>query len=598
MSKHEEKREHMSKNPKPLEEIIREAETGSLKSAATKILSFRNLLPESTDEFNVAMNRLEARARDILKKTDETIRPYTPDNGKQLNAVTISDETALNPFSEEIYSLLQNHGIKISDYRAATQLFLDMEPEERENISYTALFIAEEYERSLTAKVRRIGDILYNVVGEAISLYEAIAANTATLSPELDKRITTLLSEEPLNVEEIYNFMVSLYQKGYRDKIEAITKNEGRDSSLEGHIVEIRSHTALSDLGRTDTKRQKAIKAKTSLYDNPKDQEAIITTGNTQIIIPGELTDSLKIDARTDRTLKALEMRIPEGKRYGKDEVARIETVTIDELMEQFGLRDKKAARESIKQDLKLLSSLSLEIEDDKGNWTRIPVAGDTFSLNRGHINGAFSPSFIQLTRNGFTEHFDKRLMTVDMKKYQQAWPIGIKLMNHTGANLGKPNENLLSVAKLLEYVKSIPSEDEVREGSRARAYTRCIIEPLENGLNHLVDRGVLNHWDYCHSKGEPLTDEEQDARFDAKTGKEKALDYEIAKDVLITWELSEQPSRNHDLEARTKSREAKKQAKEEKEAKAKKRQERIEKAKDKKAGELAAIAEAKAQKE
>ena len=72
--------------------------------------------------------------------------------------------------------------------------------------------------------------------------------------------------------------------------------------------------------------------------------------------------------------------------------------------------------------------------------------------------------------------------------------------------NYFKKNSDTISVKTLLECTPELPTYDEVISGDRAIA--RRIIEPFERDLNELED--VLK-WEYCHSNGTPLTDDEID---------------------------------------------------------------------------------------
>lgn len=342
--------------------------------------------------------------------------------------------------------------------------------------------------------------------------------------------------------------------------------------------IKVRGHSAVNDLGRTDSRKQaiRGIELRGSLYA-PKKNKGVIATGQTQIIFDSEDLGGVKITGKTDRTLTYLLSLIPTESFFRPNEVVRVET-TVANVRSLYRQKDAKATRESIDEDLANLASITIRQEEAEGDLKiGLPIAGDIWGRKRSNILFSFSPSFINLLTGGdaFSVYYPPALFGVNFKDNPHAWTIGKKLLNHSNSNLGKPNEYVLSVRALLEYVESIPSEAEVAAGDRA--YTRRIAEPLERDLNALVEIGVLDYWDYCHSKGEPLTDAEQAARFD-KDGKEQPIDFKLAKSLFITWKPKKEYKRLESIEAREASHTKKLAAHEEaakKKAKRKERQER-----------------------
>lgn len=226
------------------------------------------------------------------------------------------------------------------------------------------------------------------------------------------------------------------------------------------------------------------------------------------------------------------------GYKYEPDKPCRVET-TISELIEQRGGDTKnKKTRAKIRRELKALSLTAWSFSNDNGEFLTIPLAGGSCYAKGDKVSFAFSSEYMGavLDRAAGRLPLDKLLLATDEKNNPNATPIGFKLCTHTYLNKGKANENTLSVSKLLEFVSGIPSYNEVEHTDRA--YTRRIIKPLERDLNHLLEIGFLDWWDYCHAKGEPLTDAEQGARLDSK-GNETTLPYDIAIKCNIQWQLS-----------------------------------------------------------
>lgn len=224
--------------------------------------------------------------------------------------------------------------------------------------------------------------------------------------------------------------------------------------------------------------------------------------------------------------------------RYEADRVCIVEA-SMSDLLEKRKLQNSKKNRAKVRNEINAISRTSWTLRRaDTGEFVTIPLAGGKCWAKGDVIHFAFSPDFMGavLNREAGRMAVNPILLGTDDVKYPHAFTIGWKLSTHSYQNIGKKNETTLSVGKLLEFVESIPSYDVVKDTDRA--YTRRIIEPMEKGLNHLAEIGVIEYWDYCHENGKPLTDEEQNQRFN-DAGEDCALPYEIAKDANIQWQFS-----------------------------------------------------------
>lgn len=209
---------------------------------------------------------------------------------------------------------------------------------------------------------------------------------------------------------------------------------------------------------------------------------------------------------------------------------------TVEELLDRRGLDPTRKNKERVRSDLQALARWAWEYEDPNEKvWKRVALS-EGAEIRRGAVSFTFTSRFMReiINRRAGLLPADPALMRTDDKRNPNAFTIGYKLMTHSYQNAGETNQNTLSVSRLLDYVETIPKAEDVKN----RAYTQRIIEPMERDLTALVGLGVLDWWDYCHVKGEPLTDEEQAERFD-KDGNERALPYEIAIKANIQWQLS-----------------------------------------------------------
>lgn len=229
---------------------------------------------------------------------------------------------------------------------------------------------------------------------------------------------------------------------------------------------------------------------------------------------------------------------------------------SVDEILEKRGLELTRKNRERARRDIRTLARQAWEFEDTKTHeWVRVPLAGGAARIRRGGaVEFTISADYMRLVLNpkaGMVP-IDPLLLQTNDKRNPNAYLIGYKLTTHTYQNYGQANQSTLSVERLLAFVESIPKPEEVT----AQNYTQRIIEPLERDLNALIECGVLEWWDYSHTKGAPLTDAEQAQRLGAD-GEDKALPYDVAIKANIQWQFSHDYAEHMEkvLEAREKKR-------------------------------------------
>lgn len=339
-------------------------------------------------------------------------------------------------------------------------------------------------------------------------------------------------------------------------------------------------------VGREMTAGMEAT-TKRGTFENPDGGEFVMTN---EIMVSAAKAGGLTISTGIKKTLAWLNHLATEsGYGYEAGRNCVIST-NVAEIMRVRGLDDTRKHRERVRKDIKALARWSFEFEDKKTHeWVRIPLAGGAVQIRRGGaITFAISADFMRAVLNSRAGllPMDPALMRTDDKRNPHAWAIGYKLATHTYMNKGEANESTLSVKKLLDHLEDVPRAEEVK----GQNYTQKIIAPVERDLTALVELGVLDWWDYCHTKGEPLTDAEQGARFN-EDGNDAPLPYEIAIKANIQWQLSHTYEEHmaQVLAARERHSAEAKAARE----KAKKKQRRIESRKERRVAEKLAEAEA-----
>ena len=115
---------------------------------------------------------------------------------------------------------------------------------------------------------------------------------------------------------------------------------------------------------------------------------------------------------------------------------------------------------------------------------------------------------------------FYNDLLKLNGNKNPSAMMFGRRILLHWNMNQGKPNENIISVTSLL-LASALPFYEElvtdsVRHLSNGQihkyqengsGFSRQIVEPFEKDLDALVEIGMLEHWEYCDTKGSRLSD-------------------------------------------------------------------------------------------
>lgn len=257
---------------------------------------------------------------------------------------------------------------------------------------------------------------------------------------------------------------------------------------------------------------------------------ATIERGGLTVNIADYMSKGIKIKASTHRLLDALTVRFAETG-------AKSSTVQmpLKEYMELCGLSDEKEARKQAKEDLEALYSLTLSFKG-KGKHA-LDFADFRLCDYKGIANGIiifnYSLPFYGVLKqypimrlpNGYFKLNSKRNPNSPyfLRKISE-----LKNMNATGVN-----EDLISVQTLLNSTDELPRYEDIASTGRI---DQRIIRPFERDLDALQD--ILT-WEYCHSKGEPLSAAELSAMdystFSELLIKVKWLDYpaEVAQKAL-----------------------------------------------------------------
>lgn len=182
-----------------------------------------------------------------------------------------------------------------------------------------------------------------------------------------------------------------------------------------------------------------------------------------------------------------------------------------------------------LKRDLETMADISLRSNDKKYSLSRVNPFAETH-INRGKIRVVLAPTFAEflVKTTGFLMNYPAALLKLK-ENNSNLYPLGYKLaLNRSNdANIRRGKANILSVAVCLECCPGIPTIEKVRKDGRSPS--NRIIEPFERTMDALQQQGVLERWEYCLPKGEPL-------------GQPDVNDYNYFISLYVLYEIKDFP--------------------------------------------------------
>ena len=188
-------------------------------------------------------------------------------------------------------------------------------------------------------------------------------------------------------------------------------------------------------------------------------------------------------------------------------------SIPLEDYMEQCGTPLTKASkdktRRKVKKDLEAIYSTSLEWSEPKGKQQVLDFAKmricDMVGIKTGNIVMNFSPLMAHYLTHAYIMQYPMELFKLGDKN-PNSYYLGKKLLQHHSIdnNQLKGTANIISVKALLECTPEMPSYEAVK--SKDRHLTQRIIDPFQRDMDALSS---IFTWEYCNSKGVPLTDEQ-----------------------------------------------------------------------------------------
>jgi hypothetical protein len=168
-------------------------------------------------------------------------------------------------------------------------------------------------------------------------------------------------------------------------------------------------------------------------------------------------------------------------------------TLPLKEYMNMRDLRDEKETRAQVKRDIDALERVSFEYRGigKQRAWLRVSIAGGTVGqIKNGDIVFRFNQDFFDSYRIGSENkylymYFPREALRGNIRQHPHKYWIARKIAEHKRMNLGKPNEDIISVQTLIDACPHFPNYESIIKSSDRHILER-IIDPFERDMDEL----------------------------------------------------------------------------------------------------------------
>lgn len=241
--------------------------------------------------------------------------------------------------------------------------------------------------------------------------------------------------------------------------------------------------------------------------------DATINSGELKVFIEKYNDIAGGLRTSTHKLLDACTIELTRQNNYrgNNEQINPVVSIPLEHFMQLCGIPLTKPSKDRIRRrvtdDLDTLYRISLEWTEAVGkkqkDFAKMRLCTYAGVL-KGNIRITFSKEMAEYLTNAYIMQYPMALLKVD-ERNPNAYHIGRKLLLHNSIdnNQRKGTANIISVKCLLEVCPDIPTYEQVLATDRAT--DRHIKVPLEKALDALPFIG----WEYCNSRGTPLTKEQ-----------------------------------------------------------------------------------------
>ena len=225
-------------------------------------------------------------------------------------------------------------------------------------------------------------------------------------------------------------------------------------------------------------------------------------------------------------------------------------------------ISNRKEISKVVKRDLYTLARTSVKYTDKKYSLDMVNLFGRV-NLSRGTFIMEFTESFGRYVKNTsfITKYFPMSILKLKEKNPNLiTLSVHLAILRNIDNNRIKGRAAISSIKSILTWCPGLPTIEQVRAWGGSPS--NKIIKPFEESImDQLVAQGVLQYWEYCQEKGEPLKKADVDS-------------YKYFEKIYIKYEFTDYPT-EAEIETEIPRIEAKKE-------KARRREERREREQDK----------------
>ena len=234
----------------------------------------------------------------------------------------------------------------------------------------------------------------------------------------------------------------------------------------------------------------------------------------------------VKLDSITWNTLHILTSKLNENFSIFGEDIEQIGTIclTTKEYAEIRKIKSVSDARVQLIDSLKTLSRIRLSflepIYEEKRYGVKeyvghdIPLVGDVMPLydNKKILKDLkafkFSSEFISfLIRKKNTLPVPVGFFAFNNKKNPNSFYLASKILEYSYINRKKRGDTIiLGVRTLLKSTPELPLYEDIKKLGRIE---QKIKQPFIRDLDNLVEKNLIENWEYCNAKGTPLTDKQ-----------------------------------------------------------------------------------------
>ena len=177
--------------------------------------------------------------------------------------------------------------------------------------------------------------------------------------------------------------------------------------------------------------------------------------------------------------------------------------IPLKKILEERGLKDMKELKKQLTAAAAILDDMSFTGQLGGGDYEKLAVTQGDTDIKNGFLYVNINEKFFSaLKQTKQVLLYTPEIMKLPSMGY--SYGFARYFAEHKRKNLGKPNENRISVETLLE-IAPYPLYDELPDKGQA---SQKIIEPFLNCFDKIADNGIFS-FKFVRQRGEPLSETE-----------------------------------------------------------------------------------------